>query len=129
MEKKPNTRAKGEQLESIANDYLTKRGLALITRNFQCKLGEIDLIMQDNDTLVFVEVRYRRSNRFGSAAETVDRRKQRKLVRTAQLFLKIHHLSQSTPCRFDIVGISPQPRTDTLCFDWIQNAFGTFDSF
>ena len=123
MENKSNTREKGERLETIANDYLTKRGLALITRNFQCKLGEIDLIMKDADTLVFVEVRYRRSDRFGRAAETVDRRKQRKLVRTALLFLKIHHLSQNTPCRFDIVGISPQPQTDILCFDWIQNAF------
>lgn len=129
MEQKANTRAIGEQLENIANMYLNARGLVLVTRNFQCKLGEIDLIMYDDETLVFVEVRYRKSNRFGTAVETVDRRKQRKLVRTALLYLKIHRLSQNTPCRFDILGISPQTYANTLCFDWRQNAFGLNGAF
>ncbi len=124
MEANANSRMIGEQLENIAYNYLQKRGLTLVARNFQCKLGEIDLIMQDQNTLVFVEVRYRKSERYGTAIETVDRRKQRKLLRTALLYLKIHHLSDSTPCRFDILGISPKDYANTLCFDWRQNAFG-----
>lgn len=129
MERKPTTRSIGEHLESIAHDYLSERGLVLITRNFLCKLGEIDLIMQDKDTLVFVEVRYRRSSRFGSAVETVDKRKQRKLIRTALLYLKIHHLSQNTPCRFDVIGITVQAHSNTLGYNWIQNAFGLGGAF
>ena len=124
MEQKSPTRALGQALESIANNYLDARGLSLITRNFQCKLGEIDLIMRDANTLVFVEVRYRKSERFGRAVETVNRRKQRKLIRTALLYLNIHRLSQSTPCRFDILGITMHADGKTLCFDWRQNAFG-----
>ncbi len=124
MEHKSPTRALGQELEVIACEYLGARGLALITRNFQCKLGEIDLIMRDDQTLVFVEVRYRKSERFGSAVESVDRRKQRKLTRTALLYLKIHRLNQSTPCRFDILGITPNACDKSLCFDWRQNAFG-----
>ena len=124
MEHQSPTRALGQELENTAYEYLSARGLSLITRNFQCKLGEIDLIMRDAETLVFVDVRYRKSARFGSAVETVDRRKQRKLTRTALLYLKIHHLSQSTLCRFDVLGITPDTSDNTLCFDWRPNAFG-----
>lgn len=123
MPKQGHTRALGEQLETIALHHLEARGLVLICRNFQCKLGEIDLVMRDAQMLVFVEVRYRRSERFGSAAETVDRRKQRKLVRTAQLYLSMQHLAQYTPCRFDILGITVSGPTQQYRFDWIPNAF------
>jgi len=124
MAKQGRTRALGEQLESVALHYLEAKGLKLVCRNFQCKLGEIDLVMRQGQLLVFVEVRYRRSERFGSAAETVDWRKQRKLVRTAQVYLNLQCLAQRTPCRFDIFGITRNPTTQAFRFDWIPNAFG-----
>lgn len=123
MAKQGHTRALGEQLETVALRYLEASGLTLVCRNFQCKLGEIDLIMREAQTLVFVEVRFRRSERFGCAAETVDRRKQRKLVRTAQLYLNMQRFSQCTPCRFDILGITVNGATQEYRFDWIPNAF------
>ena len=124
MAKKGHTRALGEQLETVALRYLETRGLILICRNFQCKLGEIDLVMREAQMLVFVEVRYRRSERFGSAVETVDRHKQRKLVRTAQLYLNMQCFSQCKPCRFDILGITVNGVTQAYRYDWIRNAFG-----
>ena len=123
MTKPIHTRALGEQLETIALRYLQANGLTLICRNFQCKLGEIDLVMRDAQMLVFIEVRYRRSQRFGSAAATVDRRKQRKLVHTAQLYLNMQRLAQRTPCRFDILGITGDRASEEYRFDWIPNAF------
>lgn len=123
MAKQGYTRALGEQLETVALHYLENHGLTLVCRNFQCKLGEIDLVMCEAQTLVFVEVRYRRSERFGSAVETVDRRKQRKLVRTAQVYLKLQRFSQRCPCRFDILGITGNSTTQDYRFDWIPNAF------
>lgn len=126
MDKKPAPRAFGERLETIASEYLCKHGLIPVARNFQCKLGEIDLIMRDNDILVFVEVRYRKSDRYGSAVESVDWRKQRKLSRTAQLYLSAKRLHHKTPCRFDIVGISPLSNAAGYRFDWRSNAFGLY---
>lgn len=123
MAKQGRTRALGEQLETVALHYLQDRGLTLACRNFQCKLGEIDLVMRQAQMLVFVEVRYRRSERFGSAAETVDRRKQRKLVRTAALYLNLQRFSQRRPCRFDILGITLCGASGEYRFDWIPNAF------
>ncbi len=116
-------RAFGEQQEKIAARYLAEQGLQLICMNYQCKLGEIDLIMRTARELVFVEVRYRKSNAFGSAVESVDLRKQRKLWRTAQSYLKTLHLTNRVPCRFDILGISPEKSGQSLQFDWIQGAF------
>ncbi len=116
-------RAFGEQQEKLAARYLTEQGLQLICMNYQNKLGEIDLIMRTPRELVFVEGRYRRSSNFGSAVESVDRRKQRKLWRTAQCYLKTLQLTNRIPCRFDILGISPGKSGQCPEFDWIQGAF------
>lgn len=116
-------RAFGEQQEKLAARYLTEQGLQLLCMNYQNKLGEIDLIMRSARELVFVEVRYRRSNHYGSAVESVDHRKQRKLWRTAQCYLKTLQLTNRIPCRFDILGISPGKSGQPLQFDWIQGAF------
>ena len=124
MSKQGHTRALGEQLETVALHYLEANGLSLICRNFQCKLGEIDLVMREKQMLVFVEVRFRRSERYGSAAETVDRHKQRKLLRTAQLYLNLQCFSQHSPCRFDILGITLEGATQEYRYNWIRNAFG-----
>lgn len=117
-----NTHRIGARQEQLAASYLQARGLILLQANFSCRLGEIDLIMQDGKTLVFVEVRYRRSTRFGSAVETVDRRKQQKLRCCARFFLASHGLTEKSVCRFDIIGITPAPRQQ-IEINWIRDAF------
>jgi putative endonuclease len=116
-------RALGMQLEALAARYLAQQGLSLVCRNFQCKLGEIDLVMRDRNTLVFVEVRFRRSSTHGSACATVDWRKQRKVRRAAQVYLQRSGLQDRLPCRFDVLGITREPVIGTLQFDWVRAAF------
>ena len=108
----------GQAAEEQALAYLNKQGLRLLARNYRCRSGEIDLVMQQADTLVFVEVRYRQSSRFGSAAETVTRSKQQKLLNTASRFLQERALD--APCRFDVVGISGRQSPQ---IEWIKDAF------
>jgi putative endonuclease len=95
---------------------LGRQGLRLIRRNHRCRFGEIDLVMRDETCLVFVEVRFRRSSRFGAPAETVDLRKQRRLAAAAQHYLQAH--PSVLPCRFDVVAISGSER-----IEWLKNAF------
>ncbi len=89
--------------------------MRLLERNYLTRHGELDLIMQDDDTLVFVEVRYRSSERFGGAVASINHAKQRKLVATAQHYLQRRH-RQDTPCRFDVIAISG---SDEL--QWLSN--------
>mgnify|MGYP001814174918 CR=1 FL=1 len=111
-----NRKRIGHHAESLACGYLKRRGLRLLSRNFRCRRGEIDLIMQDGAQLVFVEVRYRSRGDFGSALESVTPGKQRKLITTAQHYLQ---RSGKTPaCRFDVVGMGPDRQ-----MHWIKNAF------
>ena len=112
--------AAGKRAEKMACKFLQQQGLALLQQNYQCRTGELDLVMRDNTTLVFVEVRFRKSSLFGTAAETVDRKKQLRLIRTAQHYLAVHG-SQTASCRFDIVGV--KPNGSKLAFDWIRDAF------
>ncbi|MEZ5540166.1 MAG: YraN family protein [Pseudomonadales bacterium] len=116
-------RARGEVVERAAETFLQQQGLQSITQNFQCRSGEIDLIMREGTTLVFVEVRFRKTDNFGSPIESVTASKQRKLLQTAQLFLLAHPQWRNAPCRFDIVAARPAENV-TLQFEWIQNAFG-----
>ena len=123
MEKDPSTQCRariGGAKEALAADYLAAQGLRLIARNHRCRFGEIDLVMRDGDSLVFVEVRYRGSSRFGSPAETVDSHKQRRLIAAAGHYL--HANPSVLPCRFDVVAISGQDR-----IEWLQNAFNADD--
>ena len=106
----------GKKAEDVACNFLQKEGLTLIERNYHCRYGEIDLIMQDSDVLVFIEVRYRQSALYGSAAESVDHNKQRKLVFTANHYLQRYPTTQAT--RFDVVTLSPNESPQ-----WITNAF------
>ena len=94
----------------------------MIDRNFRCRLGEIDLVMQDGECLVFVEVRYRKAHGFGSAATSVDVRKQRKLTRAARFFLSRHRRLANRPVRFDVIGIDVVAG-DELRIEWIRDAF------
>lgn len=113
-------RDKGTEVETAACRYLQQQGLKLITRNYHSRGGEIDLIMQHGRILVFVEVRFRRSAVFGSAAESVNPRKQARLIHTAEQYLQ-RHRSQHEGCRFDVVAVSPADRGYQM--QWIQNAF------
>ena len=112
---------RGQLAEQQAGDYLKRQGLKPLERNYRCRCGEIDLIMQSREYLVFVEVRFRRHNNFGGAAASVDRRKQRKLLAAAQQYLQ-RHRAFDRPCRFDVVAVMPG-RDGEPEFEWIKNAF------
>lgn len=109
-------RLQGKKAEDVACSFLQRNGLSLVERNYHCRYGEIDLIMHDDDTLVFVEVRYRNSNKFGDAAESIDANKRRKLVFTANHYLQNTSFEQMT--RFDVVALGPDQSPQ-----WICNAF------
>ncbi len=112
-----STRQFGEEKEQQACAYLTKHGLQLVVKNYHCKLGEIDLIMQDQETLVFVEVRYRKQNDYGGGLESVTRGKQRKIIRAAQYYLETSK-KQNYPCRFDVIAYAKDQK-----INWIKDAF------
>jgi len=116
-----NPAATGRQAETSACEYLQARGLTLVERNYLCKRGEIDLIMQDKHTTIFVEVRYRRNDHFGSSAESVDWRKQAKLLATAEHYLQQHPKAARSICRFDVVALTTENGQQTI--DWIIDAF------
>lgn len=113
---------KGLRFEELAAKHLQQRGLRLLQRNFRCSMGEIDLVMQHRDMLVFVEVRFRGNPDFGGAVATITRDKQHRLLQTARYFLLCHREYQQYPCRFDVVGITPGTGTSP-CLEWIQDAF------
>jgi len=119
-----STRRAGALVEDHALRFLQQQGLKLLVRNYTCRAGEIDLVMRDSRELVFVEVRFRRHLKFGSSAESVDYRKQQKLIRTAQHFLQAQRPSPWPACRFDVIAAYLDvKRQSSLHFDWIKNAF------
>jgi len=122
-----DTRTLGSDAERLAGQFLTRQGLISITRNFRCRLGEIDLIMRDDECLVFVEVRYRASNRFSRAGQTVDIHKQRKLIRTAALFLARRERYANSLVRFDVVAVDADKHGEES-IEWIKDAFRPADS-
>lgn len=107
----------GREAEIHARDLLVKAGLQFIEQNFRCRGGEIDLLMQDGPTLVFVEVRYRRSNRHGGALASVDLRKRQRLLHAANVYLS--YKAWSGPCRFDVVGFEHSLQR----YRWVRDAF------
>jgi putative endonuclease len=106
----------GNKYEKLALRHLQRQGLKLIQTNFRSKLGEIDLIMQDDNQIVFVEVRYRSQLHYGNSLETVNLNKQQKIIRTALFYLNERTEMQS--CRFDVIAFSPNQQVK-----WIKNAF------
>ncbi len=109
--------------EYLAANYLQQSGLRLLEQNFRCKAAEIDIICTQGEQLVFVEVRYRSNRTFGSAAASVDRRKQRKIIRAAQLYLQRKRHLQGRPCRFDVLAMTPSESCDEVNVQWLKNAF------
>ncbi|PPU04605.1 YraN family protein [Xanthomonas arboricola] len=114
---------RGAAVEAAARALLEQAGLRLVAGNANYRGGELDLVMRDGQALVFVEVRYRRDNRFGGGAASVDARKRRKLVLAAQLFLAYHPALATLPCRFDVVEASGEP----VVLNWIRDAFRADD--
>jgi putative endonuclease len=109
--------ATGSAAENIAAMYLQQKGLKLLDRNYSCRYGEIDLIMQEGKTLVFVEVRLRSSSSFGGAAISITAGKQQKIIRTAEQYLQKHG---NASCRFDVILMN---RAHQDSVEWIANAF------
>ena len=117
----------GATAELYAEQFLQQQGLVTRTRNYRCKMGEIDLIMLEKNAkgniLVFVEVRLRTNKRFAPALETVDYRKQQKIIKTAMRFLQEQKLYDKIACRFDVIALDQTGTAPPV--QWIRNAFGT----
>lgn len=112
---------RGRIAEGKAEKYLLKHGLKLLTRNYQTKAGEIDLIMSDKEQLVFVEVRYKQNDAWASSAESVTLQKQRKIIMAAKYYLQKYDAHGHKTCRFDVVAMSGELEFPEI--EWLQHAF------
>ncbi len=110
---------RGRAAEDEALRFLARQGLVPVARNYRCPYGEIDLVMREGETLVFVEVRWRTRTDYGTPAETVTDRKQARLRAAAAHFLQHHRDHSTRPCRFDIVSYSGDKPTP----QWLRNTF------
>ena len=123
-----NTRSAGASYEDVALAHLEKAGLALLERNFNCRYGEIDLVMNEQNVVVFVEVRYRRGaglrGGYGDGVDSVSAGKRAKLVRAAEFFLASHARFAQRPCRFDVLAIADGDSAPVI--DWRRNAFDAY---
>lgn len=118
---KLSPRNKGKQHENLARRYLEEQGLIFIAQNFAYAGGELDLIMQHGQQLVFIEVRYRKNQQFGGAAGSIDFRKIQKIRNTAALYLTKHYTRQAPACRFDVIAMTGDLSKPEI--NWIRNAF------
>ena len=118
---RPGGRRSGIHWEKTAETYLCARGLQLLQRNFSSRFGEIDLIMEDDRTVVFVEVKYRRNKSHGSGAEAVTLHKQNRISLTAAWYLALNPARAEQFCRFDVISIDPEKGEQGI--SWIRNAF------
>jgi putative endonuclease len=108
----------GALAEQWAAQYLQQQGMKPVAHNYRSRFGEIDLIMRDGATLVFIEVRLRRNADFGGAAASIDTRKQQRIIRTAQQYLA--DLAHLPPCRFDAMLMDDAQGGNA---QWLKNAF------
>ena len=111
----------GTGWERVAELFLHQNGLKTVTRNFNCRLGEIDLVMEDGQCLVFAEVRFRKSSAHGTGAESVGKTKQARIIRAAHRYLQLHSHRANQACRFDVLSL--EDRDGKPSVDWIRNAF------
>lgn len=130
---------KGKNAESAAAAFLKKQGLKIIAKNKVYKSGEIDIIAEDKQSLVFVEVKYRSNSAYGTAAEMVNPKKQLKLQKAALAWMQENDPGMQKPCRFDVIAISGNNHSDKTVsaatapdenpdhpyhnMEWIKNAF------
>lgn len=116
-----NKRQQGAQFESQARLFLEQQGLKFIAANQTFHNGELDLVMSDHDIIVFVEVRQRSNNRFGSAWESVSNQKQQRWVLAAESWLNQRQQSlENCACRFDLITFEPQQITPTWFKHFIE---------
>ncbi len=113
--------SRGQWAENLAHIFLCEQGLQAVERNFRSKRGEIDLVMLDHDILVFVEVRYRKNQCYGGSLESINARKQQRILITADYYLYSHRWAQQHACRFDVVLLSGA--IDNPQLQWIMDAF------
>jgi putative endonuclease len=111
----------GQEGEATAERYLRGKGYRIVARNLRSSLGELDLVAEDGQVLVFIEVKARRTGEFGGAVHAVHRQKQQKLIRLASQFLAQRHWTER-PCRFDVVLLEGKDSA-VLKVEHIQNAF------
>ena len=117
-------RDRGQKFEQLAKNHLKNRCLVPICDNFNSRVGEIDLIMSDNDVLVFIEVKYRTSNSFGGAIAAVSRTKQHKIIKTAMFYCLRNNINfEHVASRFDVVAISGS--NEPFDIEWVKSAFPT----
>lgn len=112
-----NKRKTGASYEETACEFLHRNGMRIVEQNYTTKLGEIDIIARDKDYLVFVEVKYRASDKYGGAFFAIPLKKQRTIAKVAMIYLKAHGYKPQTPCRFDAVLITGEELT------YIKNAW------
>jgi len=117
----------GQIAEEFASYYLVSQGLTYLEKNFHNRQGEIDLIMKDQDVLVFVEVKYRKNSNFGGAIAAVPYKKQQKIRQCAKFYLQRSQINEyNTPCRFDVVAVEGDINENTQTapqITWLRNAF------
>ncbi|HSR62208.1 MAG TPA: YraN family protein [Gammaproteobacteria bacterium] len=116
-----NSRQRGRLAENVALKYLENHGLKLVTRNYHASGGEIDLIMQDRETIIFIEVRYRENSNHHNPAESIDPGKCRRIINTSQRFLQVNRKMTTLDCRFDVIILSGSLEKPSV--EWINNAF------
>lgn len=109
---------RGKDAEETAHQFLLDKGLQPVARNFRCKQGELDLIMLDRHSLVIVEVRYRKTDRYGSAAESVTASKQSRIIAATYCYLSQTNQNHNCAVRFDVIALSGAGG-----INWIKNAF------
>ena len=118
-----NKQKLGSLAEDLALNYLINKGYKPLAKNFFCKYGEIDLIMQKNNIIVFIEVRCKTANSLYTPLESITKAKTIKIKKTADAFLAKNNKLSESLCRFDIISISHNGNKDEFSIDWITDAF------
>jgi putative endonuclease len=111
----------GRQGESMARVFLKKKGYNIVAHNFRCRFGEIDLVLRKKQAFRFIEVKYRRSEEYGLPQESVQKRKQTKIRKTAVLWLKLRQLPMDTEVHFDVLAINQE--SGKISYNYIEDAF------
>jgi len=112
---------RGVWAEQLALTFLQQQGLALVEKNFRGPGGEVDLIMQDHNTIAFIEVRYRAMSHFASALESIDQKKCERIIKTSLHYLQSHRDTAKNACRFDVITVTGATAAPEI--GWIKNAF------
>ncbi|MCF6193292.1 MAG: YraN family protein [Kangiellaceae bacterium] len=123
-DQKISKREFGDKLEDFAAKQLTIEGLKIISHNYLCKMGEVDIIAKEKNDLVFIEVRYRKSEQYGGSLASVDQKKQRRISMAASHYLQKHNLTNKLACRFDVFAVTGI--INHFEYQWIKAAFGSF---